>query len=570
MPAGWARRRRTRPSDVAADLVLRGGKVLTLDGQSRIVSAVAIDGERIAAVGGDAQIGTLIGPATEVVELGGDTVIPGLVDGHAHLDREGLKTQLPSLAGLDSIEALVERLAALARRTPPGQWIVTMPLGDPPEYRSAPAMFLEGRLPERRDLDRASRSHPIFIRPPWGYWSRQLPLIGIANTKALALAGVDRSTRSPTPQLEMERDPRGELTGRILEHTHMPIAEFTLFRLAPGFAATQREAALAESMRLYNAVGTTSVFEGHGVAPEVMGAYQKLHERGALNVRAHLVFSPSWSAVSTEDVGIMLRSWASWLRGKGLGDGWLRMAGIYAEIDAAPDEARLRASCAPQTGWAGFCYDSGLPREAVRSLLIEAARNGIRVCGIWANLLELFAEADRVASIADQRWVLGHQSILDDGQISRIRDLGIALTLHTNAHIYKRGDEFRAQVGPEREHLIVPVRKLLDAGIITALSTDNVPVSMFHPVWHTVARIPRGSGRVIAPEQAITREEALRLATHHGAALSFEEDVKGSIAVGKLADLVVLDNDPLLVDLEHLPALRAKRTIVGGKVVYQA
>ena len=123
-------------------------------------------------------------------------------------------------------------------------------------------------------------------------------------------------------------------------------------------------------------------------------------------------------------------------------------------------------------------------------------------------------------------------------------------------------------MGREKEENIVPVRKLLDAGILTALGTDNVPISLFHPIWHTVARLPRGGGPAIAPAQAISREEALRLATRHGAALSFEEDAKGSLEPGKLADLAVLDDDPLTGDLERLPQLRATRTIVGGKVVY--
>lgn len=557
-------------SEAAADLVLRGGKVITLDGRSRIASAIAVRGETIAAAGSDAEIAAHTGPETELIELGGAAVIPGLIDGHAHLDREGLKHCLPSLAGIDSIEALVERLAALARDTPAGQWIITMPLGEPPEYRSSPATFREGRMPSRHDLDRASTVHPILIRPPWGYWSRELPLVGVANSRALELAGIDRSTRSPSPLVEIERDAAtGELTGRILEQTYMPIAEFTLFRMAPGFTASERVAALVESMRRYNAVGTTSVFEGHGVAPEVINAYQKLHERGALTVRARLVFSPAWSAISPQDVATMLRSWAAWVRGKGLGDTWLRLSGIYTEIDDAP-EGRLRASCAPQTGWAGFCYDAGLPRDAVKALLVEAARNGIRVCGIYADLLELFAETDRIAPIGGQRWILGHQATLDDGQVARIRDLGIALTLHTNAHIYKRGDELRSQLGAERERHIVPVRTLLDAGIVTALSTDNVPISMFHPIWQTVARVGRKSGTPIAPQQAISREEALRCATQHGAMLSFEEDRKGSIEPGKLADFAVLDADPLTVPLDRLREIGSRLTVVGGKIVHRS
>ena len=147
--------------------------------------------------------------------------------------------------------------------------------------------------------------------------------------------------------------------------------------------------------------------------------------------------------------------------------------------------------------------------------------------------------------------------------------LGIVLTLHTNAHIYKRGAQLRDQIGREREDRIVPLRKLLDAGLTAALGSDNVPPSLFHPIWQTVARIDRKTGEAIAPSQAVTREEALRCASQHGAHLSFEEGEKGTLEVGKLADMVVLDDNPLSVDTDRLKDLVARTTIVGGKVVYE-
>src|SRR5690606_22480973 len=190
----------------AADLVLRGGNVLTLDRASRTAAAVAVRGERILAVGADREVGAHIGPHTRVVELAGRTLMPGLTDGHAHLDREGLKGLLPSLAGCRSIRELVERLADIAARTPPGRWIVTMPIGEPPEYRWSESMFEEGRLPTRADLDCASTQHPILIRCAWGYWSGQLPLVSFANSAALAAAGIGKGTESPSPLLEIEVD----------------------------------------------------------------------------------------------------------------------------------------------------------------------------------------------------------------------------------------------------------------------------------------------------------------------------------------------------------------------------
>jgi predicted amidohydrolase YtcJ len=552
---------------VSAERVLRNGTFLTLDRGSTVAASLAIRGERIAAVGSDEATAALVGPATEVIDLGGRTVMPGLIDGHAHMDREGLKGLLPSLAGVRSIEALVTRLREIASTVPRGRWIVTMPLGDPPLYRSSPQLFVEGRWPNRHDLDRASGDHPILIRPAWGYWSRQVPLVSIANSRALDLAGMGRSTTSPSPKVEIERDAAGDPTGVIFESDPMPIAEFTLFRTAPNFTVDDRVRTLGESMRIYNSYGTTGVFEGHGAAPELIAAHQRLREGGRPTVRSHLVFSPGWSGLSQDDVRRVVASWGQWLAGRGLGDEWLRVSGVYTEVDESP-EGRLRARCAPRTGWAGFCYDCGLPRAAVKELMLEAARLGIRVCGIWEDLLDLYAEVHREIPIAGRRWVLGHQTFLDADAIARIRDMGLVLTTHTQIH--KRGAEFLAKAGKDRADTIYPMRSLLDAGIPVSLGTDNVPPTVWYSVWEVTGRREGRNGALVAPSQAISREEALRCATVHGAWLCFEEDERGTLETGKLADLAVFDTDPRTAAPEALRDLTAAMTIVGGRIVHSS
>jgi predicted amidohydrolase YtcJ len=552
-----------------ADLVFRGGNVLTLDRASRKASAVAITGDRIAAVGGDAEVSAQVGPRTRVVELAGRTLMPGLTDGHAHLDREGLKSLLPSLAGCRSIRELVERLAAIAARTPPGAWIVTMPIGEPPEYRYDASMFEEGRLPDRRDLDRASTRHPILIRCAWGYWSGQLPLVSFANSAALAAAGIGSGTGSPSPLIEIEADARGEPTGVIRENTFQPIAEFTLFRRAPHFTADDRASTLGESMRLYNSVGTTAVFEGHGVAEEVVDAYRRVRSRDRQTVRARLSFSPGWSGATEADVAAWVKAEAPKLRGRGEGDDWLRVAGFFAEVDPAPRESKLRAQCRPQTGWAGFNYDQGLPREALVALLRAAAQEGLRVCAIQAPMLDLFAEAARQAPIDDLRWVIAHPVTLDAAQVARIRDLGVCISTHTNAYIWKRASAVRAQVGAEREETICPIRSLLDAGVCVSLATDNVPISLWPCIWQAVERIDRDTGRVVAPGQRVSREEALRCATTQGAYLCMDEEARGTIEAGRLADLIVLPENPLTMPAERLAALSPELTVVGGRTVWE-
>ena len=551
-----------------ADLVFRGGNVLTLDAASRRASAVAVTGDRITYVGDNAD--AQITPATRVVELKGRTLMPGLTDGHAHLDREGLKGLLPSLSGCRSIREIVERVHALAAATPPGQWIVTMPIGEPPEFGWSEKMFEEGRLPNRADLDRASTKHPILIRSAWGYWSGDLPMVCFANSAALAAAGVRKSSASPSPLLEVEVDASGEPTGIFREKTFQPLAEFTLFRMAPQFNAGDRARTLAESMRLYNAVGTTAVFEGHGVAEEVISAYDGLRASGRQTVRATLAFSPGWSGASEADVRDWVAQQAPALRGKGKGDAWLRVAGFFAEPEVAPKEARLRAQCRPQTGWAGFNYDQGLPRETLVALLRAAAKEKLRVCAIQAPMLDVFLEAAREAPVSDLRWVIAHPITLDSAQVAKIRDLGVCVTTHTNNYLWKRASEVRNRVGRDKEETICPIRALLDAKVCVSLATDNVPISLWPCVWQAVERIDRATGEVIAPGQRISREEALRCATTQGAYLCLDEDERGTIEAGRLADLIVLPEDPLKMPAEEIPALKPDLTMVGGRVAWSA
>ncbi len=553
----------------AADLILRGGKVVTVDSRFRLASAFAVKDGRFIAVGDDAAISALAGEGTRVVEAAGRAVVPGLIDGHAHMDREGLKALIyPSLAGCASIADIQDRIRALAQAARPGEWIVTMPVGDPPNFFGVPDGLAEKRYPNRWDLDRVAPDNPVYIKAIWGPWRHILPLVSIANSKALEAAGITAATRPPCPSVEIEKAPgNGEPTGVFIENTFYPIVELTLMRAAGGFSAADRVRGLRESMRLYNAAGTTSVFEGHGVAGEVLGAYQALRDAGEASVRGNLMFSPSWSAVGPADRLDMLRSWTRWLAGRGLGDAMLRVAGLFAELDGGPEHA-LRAQANPYTGWAGFHFDAGLPREDLKTVLVEAARLGIRVSGIVPAMLDLFAEVDRAAPIGDQRWILGHVNVLSEDDVSRIRDLGLVVTTHTNRYVHKEGHLLKQRLGAAREDDIVPLRRLLDAGVHVSFATDNVPISLWHPVSQAVARRSLYTGEAIAPGQRLTREEALRCATAEGAWLSFEENEKGSIEAGKLADFAVLSDDPLACPEAALPDITSVLTVVGGRVVH--
>ena len=542
--------------------------MLTLDRRSTVAEAVAIAGERILAVGRDADVLPLGHPGARRLDLRGRSVNPGLVDAHAHLDREGLKSVYPSLAGATSIDAVLQRIEAIARNTEPGEWIVTMPIGEPPEYLDVPNNLKERRFPTRWELDRVSPRHPVYSRALWGYWRHTLPLVSIANSEALRRAAVTAETLPPWGGVQIDKVwGTGEPNGIFVEWTYMPVVELSLMAGAPRFTHVQRVGALRDSMRIYNATGTTSVFEGHGIADEVRAVYRDVAAAGDMTVRAHLTMSPSWST-SGKPPAEHVAAWAPILGGRGTGDAWVRDAGMFAEVGVTADN-RARSRAWPYTGWAGFAYDAGLPREQLRDVLVAAARHDVRVGGITPALLDLYAEVDTIVPIRDRRWVLEHISVLSDDDVHRIRDLGLVVTTHTNSHIAKQGEIHRRRVGPDAEDTIVPLRTLRDAGVTVALATDNVPTSLFNPIAQTVTRLDRYAGRPIAPSQRLTREEALRAATTAGAYLTFEEDEKGTLERGKLADLVVLSADPLTVDEARIAGIVADVTIVGGRIVFE-
>jgi len=553
---------------IRPSLVLHGGNVITLDPVLPAAEAVAITGDRIAEVGARRDIRRLAGADTRLVDLAGRTVVPGLVDAHAHMDREGLKLLYPSLAGARSIDDVLQRIESLVKAAAPGDWIVTMPLGDPPYYLDVPSNLREKRFPTRRDLDRVAPQNPVYIRSIWGYWRHTLPLVSIANSEALRLAGVTRQTTPPWDGIQIEHDSAGEPTGVFVEQTYIPVVELSLMAAAPRFTHQDRARGLRESMKIYNATGTTSVVEGHGVADEVLRVYDEAAARGELTVRAHLTVSPSWGGTNPAAIESRIAAWKPRIAGRGSGDAFLRVAGLVAEANPTADVA-VRARAMPYTGWAGFSYDAALPRGQLRGVLLAAAREDIRVMSMGTGLLDLYEEVNRLVPIRDRRWVIEHIGILTGDEVGRIRDLGVVLTTHTNRYLYKEGDQFRAQAGPGGEDTIVPLRRLRAAGVHVALATDNVPPSLFWPVWQAVARVGRLTNRVIGPAQRLSRADALRAATLEGAYLTFEEDQKGSIVAGKLADLVVLSDDPLTCAEVRIREITADITIVGGRIVYE-
>jgi hypothetical protein len=574
-PTSSARAQGALPAAVAnapADLILKNAQVITVDRRSTIAESIAIAGDKILAVGPDASMASHTAPGTRVLDMKKRTVMPGLIDGHAHMDREALRNIFPPLGKVRSIKDIQDRVAELARGRKPGEWIVTMPIGDPPYYFDVPNMLAERRLPTRQELDAAAPNNPVYIRPIWGYWRGSLPLLSVANTEALKRAGITRDTISPVPSLAIQKDGNGDPTGVFVEQDFAPMAEMIWFREATRFSHEDRMKALPESARLYHGFGTTSVFEGHGVATEVLRVYKQVHREGKLTMRASLALSANWSAAGGAPLGPFVEAWLGWLGEPGLGDDQLKMSGLYTHIGRTPADD-VRASAGSYTGWAGFNSNHGLPREQVKDLLLHCARNDIRATSIGGGagleMLDLYEEVDRQIPLKGRRWVVSHINVITPHDLERIVKMGLVLTTHTNNYLYKSLATNAGKLKPEQYDEIVPLNTLRDAGVIASLATDNTPVSLWYPVKQTVARRDIRTKQVFGEKQALSRMEALRCATANGAYLTFDEAKKGSLEPGKFADLTVPSADPLTIAEDKLGDTSALMTMVGGKIVHE-
>lgn len=553
--------------EIADEVVLTNGRILTLDPRRPQVAALAVAGGRVTATGGRREVERRRDRRTRVIDLRGATVIPGLVDAHAHLDREGLKLIHPPLAGCRSIADIQRLVRAQAARRKPGEWIVTMPVGAPPFYQGVPECLAERRWPTRGDLDAAAPDHPVYVRGIWGYWNRP-PVYSIANSRALALAGVGRDTTAPKG-VEILKDAAGEPTGVFVEHNLIQVVEFTLMRAAPRFTPEDRRRALALSQRAYAARGVTAVYEGHGIAPEVLAAYRESHARGELRLRCSLALSPTWTA---SEAGRAIPALAAWAGGRGLGDERLRVGGICLHYGGDAEVARILHESQPYTGWAGFVESANDPRE-YREQAELAARHGLRVSTLVTRclpeVLDVWEALARAHPIRDLRWVLVHLNAATPEQLARIRRLGAVATTNPISYLYRSAGDEVARLGGAADQLL-PHRSLLRHRIPFGIATDNKPADPWAAFAAVVARRDMRTGLVVGERERLGRAQALEALTRGGAWVTLAERERGRLAPGWAADLAVLEHDPLGAPLETLVGQTARLTMVGGEIVHRA
>ncbi|MFE2042609.1 amidohydrolase [Streptomyces sp. NPDC059477] len=534
------------------DLVLVNGLITTMSDDPRTaeVQALAVTGDRVAATGTTEEIRELAGPGTTVVDLQGRRVVPGLIDSHVHVVRAG-RTWRDEVRWEDE-RTLDSGLAAIARRAterPEGTWIRVI-------GGWHPAQFPENRGPSRAELDRAAPDHPVYVQFLYDW--------AVLNTAAMRELGIDHDlvrelAGQGFPASAFETGPDGELTGKV---NGTPLMEW-FYRRMPAPTFEEQVAGTAEMSRALNRLGLTGAIDGGGFnsGPAAYPAIRETWRRGELTLRTRLAVHAERAGTETDDLAGYQRYTAL-----DVGDGMLRVIGVgevilYATVDKIAHPVEI---------------DDDI-RARFREIFGELARNRWTVhthahqhetidavLGAWEDV---HAEHD----ISPLRWALVHAEPLTTTDVERIAALGAGVLAQG---LYRfQGEEALAIWGEKTVAEAPPLRLMLERGIPTGLGSDAMRVASYNP-WATIAwfldgRTVQGTA-TLAPHNLLTREEALRGYTASGAWFSFEENERGRLEPGLLADLAVLSDDYFAVEHELIDRIESVLTVVGGQVVHTA
>jgi predicted amidohydrolase YtcJ len=537
--------------DLSPDLILSNARILTMDAQGTVAQALAAKDGCIVAVGGDATIGEMTGSNTRQVDLGGRTIIPGIFDSHNHLMEVGAKLATVRLDECRSPEEMMELVRERAKITPPGEWIVGQGWNE--------GNFPDGRLPTRHDIDAATSEHPVLLQRFFN--------MDVLNSVALRLSGVGRDTWDPEGG-KIERDADGEPNG-ILRASAKTLAR----RLIPKPTLEQMKHSLRLACVEMHRFGITSVVDP-GLYPEEVQAYQSFYRDGELSVRVNVM--PSWHGFRDEEQESALNHRAKELGiYSGFGDEWLRLGGLKMAIDGGTS-SRTAFMYEPFEGDAELVAFNRLPLDALERHFRDAQELGwdvgIHCCGDHAQDMaaDSFAKIAREAPRPDARHNIIHAYFPTPRALDKMAEHRVAAVLQPT-FIYWEGDLIFRDVGQSRAQNYKPARKYLDHGVLVTASSDvtsTVSVNPFVALYALVTR-KNNLGHTVAPDQAITREEALRAYTAAGTWLTREERLKGTIEVGKVADLAVLDRDYFSVPDEEIKEIQVVMTIVDGAVVWE-
>lgn len=532
-----------------ADLVLRGGKIVTMNPQQPRAEAIAIIGRRIVRVGSDREIEPMIGPGTRVIELKGRLVVPGFIESHGHLLGLGQSRLILDLRGARSAEEVAQRVARRVREIKPGEWILGRGW-DQNEWEKKD-------FPTHEVLDRAAPENPVYLTRVDGHaaW---------VNRRALEQAGLTRATADP-PGGRILRDAQGDPTGVLVDRAMNLVAQ----HIPPRSREENRRAlllAIEECLRS----GITS-FHDAGASREAIELYKELLQEGRLTLRLYVMISGRDEA--------LLREYLQRGPEIGLGENHLTIRAIKLVADGALGSrgAALLEPYADEPGNSGLLI---LSEDEIYRIARAALAAGFQVnthaIGDRANrvVLNAYERALReFPSRPDHRFRIEHAQVLDEADIPRFARLGVIASMQA-IHATSDMPWVPARLGEARTREGAYVwRKLLRSGARIANGSD-APVEPVNPLLGFYAAITRQDERGNPPggwypDERMTREEALRSFTLDAAYAAFEEHLKGSLQPGKLADLVVLSRDIMTIPPQEILRTEVDLTILDGRIVYE-
>ncbi|MEM1295480.1 MAG: amidohydrolase [Verrucomicrobiota bacterium] len=550
-----------------ADLVYTNGKVVTVDQEFSLAQAFAVKGERIVAVGSNTEVLQWKGDQTQLVDLEGATVLPGLIDSHTHSTGAAMYEFAHPIPDFETVDDVLGYIAERAEESEAGEWITMSQVFI--------TRLRERRFPTRAELDQAAPENPVYFRTG--------PDAAV-NSMALKLSGIDRETKLPEgSRARIERDPStGELTGIIR-------SAGGLIKVAPKKVAPSFEDRLAQLRKLiadYNRVGITGISD-RNAGDSGIRAYEALWRADELNCRVYL-YRGVGAGGSIESIRKRLDQTAShplrpynnmlWLRGVKIfldggmltGSAFMREPwGLSSSYGIKDPEYRGMRYVEPEKLYL-------IAKDALeRDLQFTAHAVGDGAVETLVNAYSRIAEND--FPVRDKRPCVTHCNFMSEDAIAKMAKHGIVADLQP-AWLYLDGSTLSKHFGQNRLTWFQPYRELFEKGVVVGGGSDHMqkigslrsvnPYNPFLGMWIALTRQPRWMEEPLHPRQRISREQAIRLYTINNAFLSFEEKEKGSLEVGKLADFILLDRDVLTCPVDEIREIEVAQTWLGGRMVH--
>jgi predicted amidohydrolase YtcJ len=552
-----------------ADLIVHHAKIVTVDAKFSIAEAIAVKDGRIQALGDDETIFKLSGPKTRVIDANGQTVLPGLYDSHVHplmAATSEINGPLPDLRSLKDVFDFIKKRAA---KTAAGEWIIVR--------FAFPTRLDEARFPTKAELDAAAPKHPVLYHAGPA---------GLANSLALKVSGVTKDTPNP-PGGVIVKDAAGEPTG-MLRNAYSVLKGVSAHYDDKVKPEAKRDA-VKKLLRLYTEQGLTSIGD-RNAGRDSLDIYLSLKEKNELPLRVNVARSFNPDGTREEIVRRLEELPGPDKRGgpTGVGDDQVRIGPIKLFLDGG----MLNGTAYMRQPWPkGETYQITeddyrgllfLKPEPLRTVVDEAARRKWKVTAHCAGeaamdaLLDAYETVDRSLSLKERRFCITHANFPSQNNLERCKRLGVCADVQP-AWLWKDGTTLLKVLGEKRMRWFSPYKSWLQYTTIGGGSDHMIkldPLEATNPwspwlgLWITLARATE-RGTVLTPEERLSREQALRLYTTNNAYLNHEEKEKGSLEVGKLGDLIILDRDYLTCPLREVPETRVLTTIVGGKVVHE-